>query len=352
MEYADANGQCLLIDEVINKGICVACGACVGLCPYFDYFDGKVIVLDNCKSDTWRCLQLCPQADYADTSLDRSIDSEVDTSPIGQFKRILIARSSDNKTRENAQYGGVVSALLIYALEKGLINSAILTDRGNDISPSGLIARNKFDILNCAGSRYTASGGLAALNMAIKNNEERLGIVGLPCQMAALARMKLMSPDAKERSDRISLRIGLFCTWAMDYRKLNEYLGSIGLKGSVKKYDIPPPPSQIFQLLTENGWNEISLGNVRPFIQKGCFLCQDMTAEWADISVGTVEGLEEWNTVIVRSDVGSDFINDAIEDHILEIDNLAEKNLEHLKEASLNKRKRGVLAKREMNKLK
>ena len=311
-----------------------------------------VIVLDKCKSDTWRCLQLCPQADYADTSLNRSTGTEVDTSPIGQFKRILIARSSDNKTRENAQYGGVVSGLLIYAIEKGLINSVILTDRGNDISPSGSIARNRFDILDCAGSRYTASGGLAALNMAIKNNEERLGIVGLPCQMAALARMKLMNPDGKERSDHIYLKIGLFCTWAMDYRKLNEYLGNIGLNGSTKKYDIPPPPSQIFQLLTENGWSKISLGNLRPFIQKGCSLCQDMTAEWADISVGAVEGLEEWNTVIVRSDIGFNFINDAIEEHIIEIDNLAEENLKHLKEASLNKRERGVLARRTMNNLK
>ena len=77
-----------------------------------------------------------------------------------------------------------------------------------------------------------------------------------------------------------------------------------------------------------------------------------MTAEWADISVGAVEGLEEWNTVIVRNDIGLNFINDAIEEHIITIDTLPEENLKHLREASLNKREKGVLARRAMNNLK
>ena len=92
----------------------------------------------------------------------------------------------------------------------------------------------------------------------------------------------------------------------------------------------------------------MSLENIRPFIQKGCALCEDMTAEWADISVGTVEGLEGWNTVVVRSDLGSKLINEAINNGILEMDHLPEENLEHLKEAALNKRNRGRAAKEKL----
>lgn len=347
MEKTQSNGQCQLMEKVINRGICVTCGACVRLCPYFDYFDGKVVVMDDCHSETWRCLQLCPRADYGDTSIERSGAKEDMAMPMGPFKKILISRSREESIREKAQYGGVVSALLIYALKKGLISSAILTDKGNEMSPTGKTARDESEILACAGSRYTASGSLAVLNKAIKNNEEKIGVVGLPCQMEAIARMRRMNPDGVERSNRISLKIGLFCTWAIDYRKLNDYLKNTGIIGAMK-YDIPPPPSQVFQVLTKEGWRELSLENIRPFIQKGCALCEDMTAEWADISVGTVEGLEGWNTVVVRSDLGSKLINEAINNGILEMDHLPEENLEHLKEAALNKRNRGRAAKEKL----
>ena len=344
MDHNRSSGQCELIDKVINQGICVTCGACVGLCPYFDYFDGKVVVMDRCHSDTWRCLQLCPMVDCDDTSLNMITGHTDQAAPIGPFEKIFIARAKEKEIREKAQYGGSVSALIIYAMEKGLIKSAVLTDKGKENSPSGFIAREKSEVLNFAGSRYTASAALAALNIAIKENKKELAVVGLPCQMEALARMKLMKPDGEQKSGCINLKIGLFCTWAVDYRKLDKYLRSIGIKKPVSKYDIPPPPSQIFQVMTKQGLSEISLDHIRPFIQEGCSLCRDMTAEWADISVGTVEGQEGWNTVVVRSNTGTDLISDAIEDNILEIDQVSEKNLEHLKRASLDKRKRGDLA--------
>ena len=348
MEDAKSEGQCQLIEKVLNKGICVTCGACVGLCPYFDYYEGRVVVMDRCDSDTWRCLQLCPRADYEETSLDRVISNEVHTTRIGSFKKTLIARSKAERIRERAQYGGIVSALLIYALDKGLIKSAVLTDRGNGMSPAGMLARNESAVLNCGGSRYTASGSLAVLNRAIRQKEEKLAMVGLPCQMEALARMSLLKPDGEERSGPISVKIGLFCTWALDFRQLSEYLKSIGMVKPIEKYDIPPPPSQEFQILAEEGWKTFPLEDIRACIQKGCTLCQDMTAEWADISVGTVEGLEGWNTVVVRSNTGSDLISAAIEDDILEVDSLPEENLEHLNEASSNKRERAVKYKEEM----
>ena len=348
MEDANSKGQCELIRKVMDQGICVACGACVGLCPYFDYFDGRVMAMDECRSETWRCLQICPRADHDATSLNRETGHEGEESQIGPFKNILMARAREDEIRKRAQYGGIVSALLIYAIERGFIKSAILTGRGNELSPAGKIARNKSEILGCAGSRYAASGGLAVLNKAIKQGEQRLAIVGLPCQMEALARMRLMKPDGEERDDRVGLRIGLFCTWALDYRRLNEYLKNIGVKETIEKYDIPPPPSQVFQILTESGRMEFPIDDIRPSIQKGCSLCQDMTSEWADISVGVVEGFEGWNTVVVRSDRGSRVMNEAMKDDILEVDNLPEENFEHLKAASSDKRERGRMNQEEM----
>ncbi|MFH0844842.1 MAG: Coenzyme F420 hydrogenase/dehydrogenase, beta subunit C-terminal domain [Pseudomonadota bacterium] len=350
MQDIDVNGQCRLIETVIKKGICVNCGACVGICPYFDYFNGKVINLDRCYSETWRCLQLCPRADFDGISIDNGppMEEEGVGTPIGPFKDIFISRSTEKNILEKAQYGGVVSSLLIFGLKSGWILSAILTDQGDEFSPAGRIARDESEVLHCAGSRYTASGSLSALNRAIRENEEKIGVVGVPCQMEAIARMGLMTPDGGERSERIGIKIGLFCTWALDYRKLKAHLNRLNLGGAIRKYDIPPPPSQVFQILTETGWVDLPLDRVRPFIQKGCSLCQDMTAEWADISVGTVEGMEGWNTLVVRNPLGSRFIMDAINSGIIEIDDIPNPNFEHLKEASLTKKRRGVSAKDKM----
>ncbi len=346
MENLIPKGQALLIEKVINQGTCVGCGACVGLCPYFQYFDGKVVVTDRCNADTWRCLQLCPRADYEKTSPQLE-GTNTGNGDIGPHREVVMARAKDKGIREVSQYGGVVSGLLIYAIEKGLIKSAILTDSGNELSPAGASAKTRSDILKCAGSRYSASGGLSAMNKALKDGEDGLGVVGLPCQMEALARMRLMKPDVAELNSRIALRIGLFCTWAIDYRGLDAFLKTKNIKGNVKKFDIPPPPAEIFQVITENGQNDFPLSDIRHLIQKGCTLCQDMTAEMADISIGTVEGQNEWNTVIIRTDRGDELFNLAVKDGRFETKGLPPENLEHLREASRNKKDRGKKAKLE-----
>jgi coenzyme F420 hydrogenase subunit beta len=67
-----------------------------------------------------------------------------------------------------------------------------------------------------------------------------------------------------------------------------------------------------------------------------------MTAELADLSVGAAEGVPGWNTLIVRSERGAELVRKAVQEGAIETDALPEENLEHLKEAALNKRKRAL----------
>lgn len=348
MDDQNSPPQGRLVDRVISQGLCVRCGACVGLCPYFHYFDGEVVVQDPCHSDTGRCLQVCPRADYAGTGIDAERAETAQNGEIGPYHTIVMARASEPGIRERAQYGGVVSALLIFALKKGTIRSAILTDTGGPFSPAGKIAENRSEVLDCTGSRYSGSASLSVLNRAIQEGKDRLGVVGLPCQMEALDRMRRIEPDGKERSDRVALKIGLFCTWALDYRRLEDFLRQKGVEGEALKFDIPPPPSEIFLVQNKAGRRDFDLADIRSMVQKGCTLCRDMTAELADVSVGTVEGLEAWNTVIIRTDRGRELMDAAVADGRLETDQLPEENLDHLKAAAHNKRQRGEKAGVEM----
>ena len=99
MEDLILKGQALLIEKVINQGTCVGCGACVGLCPYFHYFDGKVAVIDRCGADTWRCLQLCPRAGYEDTSPQPEETTTAGNGEIGPYREVIMARSKDKNIR-------------------------------------------------------------------------------------------------------------------------------------------------------------------------------------------------------------------------------------------------------------
>ncbi len=344
MQSTTPKGQKTLIEEVLEQGICVKCGACVGLCPYFSYLDGQVVVVDACKAETWRCLQVCPRADFEGTSLQSEQGDTPGDRKLGPYSEIRAARAKDTRTRAGGQYGGIVSALLMSALENGHIRSAIVTDSGEARSPSGRLIRSASEILACAGSRYSASGCLATLNEAIHAGEDHMGVVGLPCQMEALAKAARSAPDGGERIRRVTLTIGLFCTWALDYRKLRAYMGGKNIVGPVKKYDIPPPPAEVFRVLTGDGWSDFPLGELRSLVLKGCTLCSDMTAEWADLSVGTLEGEDDWNTVVIRTERGAQRFREAVDAGFVEEADLPGKSLNHLEEAAANKRARAETA--------
>lgn len=348
-EKEGAGGQVRLINDVIRKGICVRCGACVGLCPYFEYLDGEVVVMDRCRAEDSKCLQICPRAGYPETDSAPVIGrGEEGGGEIGPHKAIFAARSRSDRIRERAQYGGVVSSLLVHALERGYIRSSVLTDAGRPLSPTGVTVEDEAGVLSCAGSRYSGSGGLAALNRALKSGREDLCVVGLPCQLEAVARMERKEPEGEEIRARIKLKMGLFCTWALGYRALRSFLEKKGVEDAARKFDIPPPPSEKFQVLTEKGWRDFPLSEVRPMIQKGCSLCLDMTAENADLSVGVVEGREGWNTLIVRTEKGAELVREAVAGGCIETEPLPRENIEHLKNASVGKKKRGKAAREEM----
>ncbi len=335
-----------LIARVFDRGICVKCGACVNLCPYFRYFDGMVAVMDRCGAGTGRCVQICPRAGYEATSVKEGASN---VAGIGPYRSAMQARARGDALRPGAQYGGVVTALVAYGLESGYLKGAVVTDRGGEFSPAGMLAESPSDVEQCAGSRYSAAGALSVLNTAIKEGKGKLAMVGLPCQMEAIERMKRSMPDGADRESRVSLRIGIFCTWALDYRRLKDFLRKNGVTGAVKKYDIPPPPAEAFIVFTQDGRKEFPLKEIRGLVQKGCSLCQDMTAEHADISIGTVEGEEHWNMVITRSERGEAFIEGALKDGILERAQLPDENLNHLLTASCNKRDRGKKAELELS---
>ncbi len=334
--------------EVLDSGLCVACGACVGLCPHVLFYDGQVAAPDDCGLDQGRCYDLCPQALEPNQETRRkglhALAGQEPNPPLGPYQAVWQAKAKSPDLAGRVQYGGVVSELMCLALDMEVVEEAVLTKAGRRGAPEGVRVRERAGVLEAAGSIYAAGASLAALNLALaEDSSHKLGLVGLPCQALAAAAMKAHQayPAAAKR---LSLVIGLFCTWNLPARGLRALLAAEGVDGPARKYDIPPPPAEVFLVETASASQEIPLAKVREKTLPGCAHCPDMTAELADISVGAMEGRPGWNTLLVRTPTGQRLVDEAVKRSLIVLEEPAQESLKHLRAAAEGKRTRAAAA--------
>jgi len=332
-----------LMDEVVDTGLCAFCGACTGACPYRVTYKGRVVLLDNCTISDGQCYTYCPRT-YTDMdAMSKKIFGvPYGEDEIGTAREIFLARSTDAKVQEKGQDGGVVTALLLLALEEGIIDGAVETKMDEDKVPHGFIARNRQEVLECAGVSYEPSPVLEVLNGLPRENGEKLAVVGIPCQLASLAKMKTMPPKNRISIDNVKLVLGLFCGWSLA-DGFHELLNENYDLSKVTKFDIPHHPGHTFDMYSESGKESIEIEDLRGYINEACGYCWDMTAEFADISVGSGRAkFKGWNTVIVRSKAGAELMEIAKKKGMLETQPIPAESVENLKRASLNKKKRAL----------
>lgn len=372
-----------LLREVLGSPLCVACGACVGYCPYVVAREDKVARVAECGQAEGRCYRNCPRS--AGVHGDPLAGDAGYAGPLGRFSAALMVRelrpgtatsveggavtaasaAAEHETGQPAgaeapggirQHGGTVTALMAYALRSGLIDAAVLTRWSADHASGGdharasataarapqtFLAETPDAVLTGGGSKFAVAPTLAVVNEAVKRGCRRLGVVALPCQATALRKMLLT--EAQEAPAGLALIIGLFCTWSLGQRGWADLLARYVGDRSVRKVDIPPPPAQIMEVeLTGGGRVEIPLGEVRDAVRDACRFCTDMTSENADLAVGLVEGVEGWNTVLVRTEVGRALLVAAEEAGVVEVGPLDPERLAHLRGASLGKKRRAV----------
>jgi coenzyme F420 hydrogenase subunit beta len=297
--------------------------------------------MDSCPVTDSRCAQFCPRTGVdLDLIASHCFGAGYSGEPLGQAREVIIARSKEPGVRERAQYGGTVSTLMRAALKSGLINAAILTKLVDGV-PQGVTVSSAKEVLDCCGSSYLLCPVLEALNRWQPRDKDKVGIVGTPCQTLALAQMGTCSLSAKSNVGRVNLVIGLFCTWALshDFRKV---LAKCAPLSAIRKTDIPPPPASVFDVYTADKRVSIPLDEVRPFIPGACTLCWDMTSEMTDVSVGAAEGIEGWNTVIIRTERGQKLVETAQSKGLLETGELPKPNLDHLVESARLKKRRAL----------
>ncbi len=324
-----------LYSEVVTSGLCTGCAGCVVACPHdvLGYDDGEGVYKPfhleeeggpgDCghgERGCTSCTRACPRF--------RDWEPEIDTHLFGRprakeqvsgiSKDIILARAADPKICEIGQDGGLVSAMLIWALEHDIIDAALvsyLEGDGTTWKAIPGVARTREEVLAAAGSRYTYSANTMAYEEAVAGGAEKLALVGMSCQSSVPPVMTVRKAGKPAR--RFVLNIGLLCSKTFDDAIFEELLEA---KHGLKRQDMVKMNIKgVLQIWMRDGsYHEVPLKECHAWTREGCKMCPDFAAEHADISTGGIGAFGDWTLTIVRTDLGRDLIMRMLEDGTIE----------------------------------
>ena len=269
----------------------------------------------------------------------------IQDSVLGSYQEIITAKASDKKITNKSQDGGIVSALLIYALEENIIDGTIVAVESKEaLKVEPKVATTKKDILKAAGTKYTMCPNLSLIKEATRSyGLEKIAAVGTPCQVMGLRKMQAYPMGIRNVSDKIALSIGIYCMENFPYESLRTFVcdkaGTTPQK--VTRMNITKGKLFIKHSDSEDAY-PIPLKETHGYEQAGCNYCLDYVAELSDFSCGSVDAKPGWSTIIKRTEKGSSLVDDAIKEGVLEVTetNEGKFGLEMLRKLATNKKKK------------
>ena len=206
------------IRQVVERSLCTGCGTCTSVCKSqaitmvlndeIGIFTPEVI--DERCTECGLCYDVCPGHCV---DLDR-LSSEISKnapfhSRFGGYFSISKGNSTDDDIRIASSSGGLVTSILLLALEKGWIDGALVTimKSSSPFEPEAIVANTAEMILSAARSKYCPVPLNEALRYLI-DNEGRYAVVGLPCHIHGIRKAAELIPELRER---IVYHIALVC---------------------------------------------------------------------------------------------------------------------------------------------
>jgi coenzyme F420 hydrogenase subunit beta len=315
----------LLEEVVIDPGKCVGCAACVSICPVdvFDYADENPIATRaqacvNCVL----CAEVCPVLRPPDNDMHDYIDLQEPSQDegYGPYAYGIYARATDPEILEYCQDGGIVSAIILHQMEKGLLKGAILGDVYEHNRQVGRhkLAVNRKDVLACAASRYTYSPNTLALQEAMEEDVGPIAVVGVPCQVDGVRLQQNSSISLRISewySNNISLVFGLFCSESFTNESIDKLGEILDLDPtSIENINIK---GKVIVRLDNKEVHTLSLKKYREFARPACLYCLDYGGENADIGAGGI-GIDGWTYTLIRTRRGHEAFQAALADGWLE----------------------------------
>ena len=225
------------IEELKENGLCVGCGTCASVCPnqaiaiikseskgiYTPILDKKTCA--GCGI----CYETCPGHSFDFAKFNSQIfQNSFDNILIGNYLACYAGHSTDYHIRYNSASGGLITALLIFALEERIIDGALVTkmSKSNPLEPLPFIARTREDIISASKSKYCPVPANIAIEH-ILHNDGKFAVVGLPCHIQGVRKAEAINKNLK---DKIVLHLGVLCNHTWNFFGTEYILQKYGIK--------------------------------------------------------------------------------------------------------------------------
>lgn len=308
----------MLMKEIVKTGICTACSACVGACDVLEWNEvaHEPKLIGKCTG-CGICYNQCP----------RTITVPEDL--IGIYKSAWIGRSLIPEVQGKGQDGGITTSLLVYLLDKNLVDGAIVTKRDERWNPVPSFVKTREDVIAAAGSLYVHSQTVKALFDALKEGAHALAFVGTPCNIDAIAKMEHSPYGMMLYNLRNKIfKVGLFCMDSFSPETLYDFLHRQGVDvKDIKKMDISMGKFNLYNHAGEKV-KSYKIKDLNKYKSTSCNYCVDLTSEQADVSIGSVGSPDGYNTILCRSPFGELVLKDAAQHGYIEIQEAKGKDLE------------------------
>jgi coenzyme F420 hydrogenase subunit beta len=322
------------LEDVVEWSLCVGCGACVYFCrehaielvsyEKMGFRPRGYEMCDRCGEKAV-CVELCPGKNVVSRTATRSDLYKEGSQAIGGYIHIYEGFALNEKIRHTASSGGALSAIALYCLERGGMESVLHTgmDRERPWSCATRLSKGFDDVLENAGSRYCASAPCAELT-TIAGLQGPTLFIGKPCDAEAVWYLRQRQ---KELDKRIGAVFSFFCAGTPSPRATIDLLHSMGLDpedveniryrglgwpGTFRA--VPKRGGDARSLSYEKSWRYLQA--YRPF---RCHLCADGFGDDADLAFG--DGWHRYDpdnenpglsVIISRTEKGEDILEAAV----------------------------------------
>jgi coenzyme F420 hydrogenase subunit beta len=315
------------VSIVFDSEVCCQCGWCSSICPV----NAITVTADTLEIDDETCMKcgicysVCPRSfsiEQAGKSINKLDKSLKFSENINGYINTYSASTTKDEIKKVRQDGGIVTSLLEYLLKNKLVDAIIAVKHSDELwKPEPVIVEDVKDLYKTSGTKYANASTLSIIDETKKY--ENIAVVGVPCMMNALNKGYLF-PSGKPFFKNIKYRIGLFCMESFPYEGVLNLIKDQFDKdfNKVTKMDISGGK---FIIYLDSGEDfRVPLNDVKSHARHNCHFCEDLTADYADISVGSIGSPSGWSTVITRNKKGDKIYKDAIKAGLIESKSLKE----------------------------
>ena len=309
------------VSIVYEAGVCCQCGWCSSVCPVNAITaTADIIEIDeNTCMKCGLCFSVCPRSfsiDQAYKNIKKLEKNMQWSDQIGAYINTYSGTTTKNEIKNVRQDGGIVTSLLEYLLKNKLVDAIVAVQHSEDLwRPEPVIIDDIKDLYKTGGTKYANSPSLTVIDKTKKY--ENIALVGVPCMMKAIEKGTLF-PSGLPFFKNIKYKIGLFCMESFSYENIIK-LAKEQFKKDIKELTKMNIDKGKFIINLKSGEElSVPLSEVQSYARHNCHFCEDLTSDYADVSVGSIGSQAGWSSVVTRSEKGEEIYKGAIKAKLIE----------------------------------